>query len=66
MQQAFEVLGLHDRNRRRILTWKAPANGCLFRIPFVAHADETIENEDAILLPMLDDMMSEAKRRMAN
>lgn len=66
MAQAFEVLGMHDRARRRILTWKAPNNGVLFRVPFVAHADETIENEDEVLIPILDQMMAEAAKKVAN
>lgn len=66
MWNAFQALGMHDANRRRILTWKAPSDGVLYRVPMIAFSDETIENEDAILLPMLDDMMKPSARRQAN
>lgn len=64
----FISLGLHDQKRRRILTWRMMAVGdnVLGRVPFLATTDETIENEDAILVPILDDMMKSAGRRQMN
>ena len=67
----FMSLGDHDRNRRRIIAWKVPAN-CKIRgfanriltIPFLALADETIADEDHILLPMINEVMVGAAKRL--
>lgn len=65
---AWQMMGMHNITRRRVLVWRIPANNPgrgiipdgLMRIPMLAHADETIENEDHTLLPMLDVMMKAA------
>lgn len=65
----FWSLGGHKRNRRRILLWR-PAPGhpaykqekCpLLKIPFLAFADETIEDRDDILLPIITEIMHNAR-----
>ena len=61
----FRSLGGHDKNRRRILVWRVPKDNPfydadkpqLLKIPFLAFADETIEDTDEILLPILDEIM---------
>ncbi len=63
----FNTLGPHARERRRIIVYKVPANneiapGKLLRIPFLAFADESIENSDAVLLPFVHEIMGNAAR----
>jgi hypothetical protein len=67
-EREFNSLGAHDKNRRRILTWRMLAMGpnVLGRIPMIAYADETIENEDAILVPMLDELMRSQAAKSIN
>lgn len=65
----FWSLGAHERTRRRILVWRVPVdNPCydpvrrpLLKIPFLAFSDETIEDRDDVLLPILHTIMSEAR-----
>ena len=65
----FWSLGEHEKNRRRILLWKVPpgnpfyntARPQIMKIPFLAFADETIEDRDDILLPILHQIMVNAK-----
>ena len=62
-------LGDHNRARRRILLWRVPRDNPhyhqlkqpLLKIPFLAFADETIEDTDAVLLPLIHDIMLNAK-----
>lgn len=62
----FWSLGPHDSARRRILIWRVPdyhpmkSRYPLLRIPFLAFADETIADEDHVLLPLIHQVMSEA------
>ena len=61
----FRSLGPHDKSRRRILVWRTPAGhpthpNTLLKIPFLAFADETIEDRDDILLPILNEIMKQA------
>lgn len=65
----FRALGMHDRKRRRILLTRVDFVGdplpdnCVFKIPFLAFADETIEDRDGVLLPIINDiMLKEAAR----
>lgn len=61
----FWQLGDHDKDRRRILVWRVPEGSPhydpqrrkLLKIPFLAFADETIEDDDRVLLPLLDSIM---------
>ena len=65
----FWSLGEHNRARRRILLWRVPRDNPhyrqlkqpLLKIPFLAFADETIEDSDAVLLPLIHDIMLNAK-----
>lgn len=64
----FFHIGPHEKNRRRILIWRVPPNNPhyddkkqpLLKIPFLAFADETIEDRDDILLPIIHTIMQEA------
>lgn len=62
----FWTLGEHERDRRRILLCRVDGRGAflpdgkIFKIPFLAFSDETIEDSDAILLPIIDEIMRNA------
>lgn len=68
----FRVLGAHNPMRRRIILWRLPADNPYFsptnpqilKLPFLAFADETIEDTDEVLLPIVDEIMADAKKRM--
>lgn len=66
----FWALGDHVRTRRRILLCRADAygkplpDGKIFKIPFLAFSDETIEDRDDILLPIVREIMQNAARGM--
>lgn len=67
----FWTLGGHERNRRRMLLWRPPPGHpaykqekCpLLKVPFLAFADETIEDTDAILLPIIAEIMQNARKQ---
>lgn len=62
----FWSLGDHNRTRRRILLCRTDARGAflpdnkIMKIPFLAFADETIEDTDEVLLPIIDEIMTSA------
>lgn len=61
----YRALGPHDVNRRRIIAWRTPADhpthpNHILKIPFLAFSDESISDDDATLLPIVDQMMREA------
>ena len=64
----FFSLGDHNRARRRIVLWRVPRDNPhysrlkepILKIPFLAFADETIEDTDEVLLPIIHQIMSEA------
>lgn len=64
----FFSLGDHNRARRRILLWRVPKDNPynqsgkvpFLKIPFLSYADETIEDRDDILLPIIEQIMTEA------
>ena len=65
----FWSLGSHDENRRRIILTRVdyemkplPDNKVL-KIPFLAFADETIEDDDDVLQPIVRDIMADALKR---
>lgn len=65
----FLGLGAHDVGRRRIIAIRAPANRAARRagvrvmcIPFLLFADETIEDRDDVLGPIVKGIMEEARR----
>lgn len=69
----FRSLGDHDRNRRRIIVWRVPAgnpfydprNPQLIKIPMLLFADETVEDTDAHILPIIEQIMQDARQRQA-
>lgn len=61
----FRSLGPHDKERRRIIVWRAPADhpthpNHLLKIPFLLFADETVEDRDDVLLPIVHEIMKRA------
>ena len=70
-EDEFRSLGFHKRGRRRILLTRANFEGKLLpdnkvmKIPFLAFSDETIEDRDDILLPMIEQIMYDAKDRIS-
>jgi len=67
----FWSLGEHDKTRRRILVWRVPKDSPyyaaqkqpLLPIPFLAYADETIEDTDEVLLPLIHEIMLDAAKK---
>ena len=63
----FWSLGEHEKKRRRILLCRCDHNGLplpegrIFKIPFLAFADETIEDSDEVLLPIVQEIMLNAR-----
>jgi hypothetical protein len=68
---AFRSLGSHNKDRRRILVYKLPSdnpfydpqNPQLMKIPMLAFSDETIEDRDDVLLPIIHRIMTDASAR---
>ena len=65
-EKEFRALGPHHVSRRRVLLWKIPADapigaGKIADVPFLASADETIEDDDKVLLPILAEFMGNAR-----
>lgn len=62
----FRGFGMHDKNRRRVIVSRLPVSMArrhmvdFMRIPFLLFADETVEDRDDILAPILDRIMREA------
>lgn len=66
-EMEFRSLGPHDKSRRRIIAYRLPADhpqapNHILKVPFLAFADETIADDDATLLPILDGIMKQAAR----
>lgn len=60
----FATLGPHDPDRRRMIIVRVPDGhfkGQLMPIPFLAFADEEIANEDAVIMPIVDQIMKGEK-----
>lgn len=65
----FRSLGPHDKDRRRVIVWRVPAGNPhydprqikVLKIPFLLFADETVEDRDDIILPILDGIMQQAR-----
>jgi hypothetical protein len=58
----FRSLGQHDIRRRRIVIYRLSADhpthpNHLLKIPFVLFADETVEDRDDVLLPLVHQFM---------
>ena len=66
----FRSLGPHSQNRRRIIVWRVPegnpwydpAKRKLLKIPFLLFADETVEDRDDVLMPILHGIMEQARK----
>jgi len=64
----FRQLGPHDERRRRIIAVRVPADhpthaNHIMQIPFLLFGDETLEDRDDILLPLVRELMMEAAQR---
>ena len=63
----FRTLGEHQKHRRRILLWRVPSDNAyynpdkpqLLKIPFLLFSDETVEDTDEVLLPIIHNLMIE-------
>lgn len=63
----FRHLGPHDPRRRRVIAFRTSADhpthpSTILKVPFLAFADETIEDRDDVLLPILAEIMMQAAR----
>jgi hypothetical protein len=70
-EEEFRSLGSHERSRRRIIVAAvSPVSAAQFgrpgmkfmKIPFLLFADETVEDRDDVLLPILDEVMRNEAR----
>jgi hypothetical protein len=67
-EEEFRSLGSHARSRRRIIVATVnPVSAAYFgmkhmKIPFLLFADETVEDRDDVLLPILNEIMRNAAR----
>lgn len=70
-EREFMSLGDHKRERRRIILWRVPRDNPYYnpdkpqvlKIPFLAFSDESIEDRDDVLLPIVDEIMKGAARQ---
>lgn len=66
-QREFRTLGLHQQARRRVIVARVAPHVAkiygreLIAIPFLAGIDEEIADRDDILLPILDEIMRDAR-----
>ena len=66
MRGEFWSLGEHDKDRRRIILYRLPEGSpfydpkkpMIMKIPFLLFSDETVEDTDLILLPIIHDIMT--------
>jgi len=71
MNGEFWSLGEHDKSRRSILVWRVPPSHPLYdskeikilRVPFLRFSDETIADTDAVLLPILHQIMTDQAQK---
>lgn len=69
LEREFRTLGPHRSDRRQVILWRVPEDNpfydprkpSILKIPFLAFSDETIEDRDDILLPILHEIMTGAK-----
>jgi len=67
----FRTLGPHPKNRRLIILYRVPRDNPyydpqkrpLLKIPFLLFADETVEDTDEVLAPILHGIMEDARAR---
>jgi hypothetical protein len=66
-QNEFRQFGMHEEARRRVIVARIPAGMAkryivdFMRIPFLLFADETVEDTDEVLAPILDKIMKDAR-----
>lgn len=61
----FLTLGYHEKDRRRIILWRMPSDNRYYnpdrpqisKIPFLLFADETVEDTDEVLRPIVHELM---------
>jgi hypothetical protein len=64
-EREFRSLGDHRRDRRRIILCRVDHRGVplpegkILKIPFLLFADETVEDDDRTLAPIVFEMMNE-------
>ncbi len=61
---AFLSLGAHNSDRRRVIVIRVPDGpykGMLMPVPMLLFGDETLEDRDDILLPVVTQIMLEAR-----
>ena len=66
----FRSLGDHVKDRRRIFLWRVPADNYFYnpdhpqimKIPFLLFADETVEDTDEVLRPIVHEIMMDAAK----
>lgn len=64
----FQTLGYHEKDRRRIILWRVPSDNIhynpdrppILKIPFLLFSDETVEDTDEVLRPIVHDIMVDA------
>jgi hypothetical protein len=61
-EMGFRSLGSHDPQRRRIIAYKLAADhpthpNHILKIPLLAFSDENIEDTDAVLCPIVMELM---------
>jgi hypothetical protein len=65
-QREFRGFGMHDESRRRVIVSRVAPNMArrhnidYMRIPFLLFGDETVEDTDEVLHPILDEIMRDA------
>ena len=65
----FLSLGPHNANRRRLIVWRVPEGNPfydpmkrkLLKIPMLLFSDETVEDRDDVILPILHQIMQTAR-----
>lgn len=70
-ENEFASLGEHHRERRWVLVWRIPRDHPfydpdkpqLMPVPFLAFGDETIADEDSVLLPLFHQIMADAAKQ---
>ena len=69
MSGEFFSLGDHDKTRRRVIVWRVPKDNPYWRkdrrvlkIPFLLFSDETVEDDDIHVMPLLNDIMTHAAK----
>ena len=70
-EQEFLSLGPHPKDRRRLILYRVPPDNPhynplkppILKVPFLMFADESIEDDDATLGPILHGIMEDARAR---